>query len=382
MSTSRSRSDFPIVDRCIYLNHAAISPWPAPVVAAMQAFVDDNHDNGPLNYAAWMRLEQRLRKRAAALIGAESSDDIALVKNTSEALNLVARGLDWQPGDAVVFPAGEFPSNALPWRALADKGVAVGEVELDVADPEATLIAALDRRVRLLAFSSVRYDTGLCLDIERLGRAARAHGALVCVDAIQHLGARPLDVAELPVDFVAAGSHKWLLAPEGLGLFWSAPAARARLRQTHYGWRMREDMFNFDSDHGVLPESGRRFEPGTLNNAGIRGLDAALGLLLETGMNAIAGAIEQRTGRFMEGLADLPDISLITPSAPDRHAGIVAFRPARADSRRLLELLRAADIHAAGRGGGVRLSPHFYTPESQIDRTLEVIRDAVTEAVQ
>ncbi|MGM0657207.1 MAG: aminotransferase class V-fold PLP-dependent enzyme [Pseudomonadota bacterium] len=373
------RELFPVVDRHVWLNHAAISPWPAPVGRAMADFVDQNIAQGPLGYAEWLATEQRLRQRAAEFLGAEP-DDLALLKNTSEGLSLIAAGLDWQPGDALLCCGGDFPSNLLPWHQLVPDFVEVREVPFDDDDPEAGLLRALDASVRLLAVSSVRYDSGVRLDLDRLGRAAHAAGALLVVDAIQHLGALPLDVSTAPVDFVIGGSHKWLLAPEGLALFWSRPSARRRLKPLQTGWRMWPDMFNFEREDWHQPESARRFEPGTLNMAGIHGLAAAIELLQSIDPEFRAAQLLRRTGWLIEGLERIPGVEIITPSDPDRRAGIVCFTPGRLDPGDVLKKLAANSIFAAKRGPAVRLSPNFYTPEAHIGEALEAIEAILSRA--
>ena len=370
-------NDFPVLEREVWLNHAAISPWPAAVVQAMRAFVHDNAAHGPLHYDRWLATERRLRERAARLLDAERTDDVALIKNTSEGLSLIASGLDWRPGDRMLCVADEFPSNHLPWIHLVPDHVDVVEVPFSTSDPESLLIDALDDRTRLVAVSSVRYDSGVRLDLDRLGRACHEAGALLAVDAIQQLGALPLSVRDLPVDFVVAGSHKWLLAPEGLALFWSAPAARDRLRPVQAGWRMWPDMFEFDRDDTAIPRHARRFEPGTLNSAGIHGLDAALGLLLDTPANERGARLLAATRRLIDGLDTLPGAELVTPSDDRRRAGIVTFRCTDRDPRRVLAALRADSVVAAPRAGGLRLSPHWYTPMEQIDRALDVLERAL-----
>ena len=372
-----SESDlFPVIDRHTWMNHAAISPWPSPVVEAMRGFVESNAARGPLDYGRWLKTEQRLRERAATLLGGRT-DDIALVKNTSEGLSAIAAGFDWQRGDAVVCCAGDFPSNVLPWRQLVPESVEVREVALQPDDPEAALIEAMDERVRLVTVSSVRYDSGVRLDLQRIGTAARKLGARFAVDAIQHLGALTLNVERLPVDFVVAGSHKWLLAPEGLALFWSRPEARRELHPVQTGWRMWPDMFEFDRADWSIPSGARRFEPGTLNTAGIHGLDAAIGLLLDIDPHAREAALLDRTGRLVEGLERLDGVEVVTPAGRARRAGIVCFRNRSVDSDTVLRRLAEAGIHAARRGSAVRLSPNFYTPLGQVERTLETIRTAL-----
>lgn len=368
------RELFPVIDRHTWMNHAAISPWPSAVGRAMRDFVEQNIAQGPLGYAGWLQTEKALRRYAANLLGAEH-DDLALVKNTSEGLSLIAAGLDWQPGDALVCCGGDFPSNLLPWHHLVPEFVEVREVPFDNQDPEAGLVQALDARVRLLAVSSVRYDSGVRLDLDRLGRAAHEAGALLAVDAIQQLGALPLNVATTPVDFVVGGSHKWLLAPEGLALFWSRPPARRQLKALQAGWRMWPDMFNFERADWHPPDSARRFEPGTLNMAGIHGLAAAIELLDSIDSETRAGQLLECTGWLIDGLGQIPGVEIITPSDPRRRAGIVSFIPGRLDPDDVLKELAARSIFAAKRGRAVRLSPNFYTPEDQIGKTLEAIRD-------
>ena len=364
---------FPVIDRHCWLNHAAISPWPRAVADAVGDFVAANAERGPLDYADWLAVEAELRRRAARLLGAASDDDIALVANTSTGLNAVAAGLDWRPGDSVVFPAADFPSNRLPWQQLERHGVIPRGVPLDAADPERSLIAALSPSTRLLAVSSVFYDTGLHLDLERLGAACARHGALLCVDAIQHLGALPLDVAAIGADFVVAGSHKWMLAPEGIALFWSRPEARSLLTAAAPGWRMFPDPFNFEREDWTPPDSARRFEPGTLNNVAIHGLNAALGLLHDQGADAIGQAVRARSACLTEGLLRLPGVAVTSPLKPERQAGIVTFRAASVDSQALLKRLSERGIHAARRGRQIRLSPHFYTPFAQLEDALAAI---------
>lgn len=374
------RELFPVIDRHTWLNHAAISPWPRPVTRAMRAFVDDNAEYGPLHYADWMKVEASLRQRGADFIGADP-DDLALIKNTSEGLSLIAAGLAWRPGDALICCAGDFPSNLLPWRQLVPDYVDVREVPFDPAEPESALEQALDGSVRLMAVSSVRYDSGVRLDLERLGKAVHANGALLVVDAIQHLGAVPLNVATTPVDFVVAGSHKWLLAPEGLALFWSRPSARRQLGALQTGWRMWTDMFNFGRADWSVPDPARRFEPGTLNMAGIHGLDAAVGLLHALGAEKRAERLLDRTGWLIEGLSEMPGVEILTPEDRDRRAGIVCFVPGREDPDSVLKQLAGRSIFAARRGRSVRLSPNFYTPEDQLARALEVIAAIVVTSV-
>ena len=224
----------PLFDLCqdiVYLNHAAVAPWPRAASEAVTAFAAENAHRGAASYPAWLEMEASLRERLRTLINAPASDDIALLKSTSEGLSFIAQGLPWEAGDNIVIPAAEFPSNRMVWQTLEALGVQLREIDIITAeDPEAALIAAMDERTRLLSCSSVQYAYGLRLDLARIGEACRDSDTLFCVDAIQSLGALRFDLEEIGADFVVADGHKWMTGPEGLALFYCKPDLRERLK--------------------------------------------------------------------------------------------------------------------------------------------------------
>lgn len=365
--------EFPHAPNLIYLNHAGVSPWPQRTAQAICSFATENAWSGAQHYPRWLQVEARLRQRLARLLNAPSTDDIALVKNTSEGLSFVAYGLDWQAGDAVVINNHEFPSNRMVWESLSQRfGVEVRDVDLDASDdPEGALIAALDRRVKLLAISSVQYASGLRMDLERLGSACRKHSVLFCIDAIQSLGALRMDVAALEADFVIADGHKWMLGPEGLGVFYSRPQARERLQLTQFGWHMAQDAGNYDRRDWEVAAAARRFECGSPNTLGIFGLEASLSLLEEIGMAAVEARVLGNARRLIETILEQPQLELLSPAHPQRHAGIVTFRVTGKDSRQVYRRLLENGIICANRGGGIRFSPHFYNTAEQLDAALD-----------
>ncbi|HEY7906577.1 MAG TPA: aminotransferase class V-fold PLP-dependent enzyme [Wenzhouxiangella sp.] len=367
---------FPVIDRHIWLNHAAISAWPTPVIEAAHSFVQENQLHGALNYETWVNTEEHLRTQLAQFIHAPSANDISLLRNTSEALNIIAQGLSWQSGDEVIFPANEFPSNLLPWAWLQNKGVVPKAIELSDKNPEQDLIDAMTPKTRLVAASSVQFDTGLRLDLARIGQACRRHDALFSVDVIQHLGAIPLDLSTLPIDFVVCGSHKWLMAPEGIGFMWSRASARAQMEVALPGWRMYPDPFNFNRTDWTPPDTGRRFETGTVNMFGIHGLAAAISLLAELGPTSTSEALLDRTDYLVSALSQNPHIEMITPIEREKRAGIVCFRPKGTNAECMVDALAKEQIFVAKRGHNIRVSPHFYTPYDQIDAFLNRIEDA------
>lgn len=367
-------AEFPQEPNLRYLNHAAVAPWPRRASQAVCAFAEQNLRIGARDYPQWLQLEQRLRSRLARLLNAPSSADVALVKNTSEALSFVAFGLDWRAGDQVVISDQEFPSNRVVWEALRPRGVEVIEVSLAGGDPEGALINACTPRTRLLAISAVQYASGLRLDLQRLGAGCAARNVLLCIDAIQQLGAQPFDVQASQCAFAMADGHKWMLGPEGLGVFYCRRDLREQLTLHEYGWHMLEDAGNYDRRDWQPAKTARRFECGSPNMLGATALEASLSLLEEVGMPQVATQIEERIARLHEGIARLPGASLLSPADPVRRAGILTFRLAGQDDAQLFEALKQQQVVCALRGGGVRLSPHFYTPERVIEEVLDLLR--------
>ncbi|MDD2046595.1 aminotransferase class V-fold PLP-dependent enzyme [Pseudomonas putida] len=357
-----------------YLNHAAVAPWPTRASQAVARFASENVWLGARDYPDWMAMEQRLRERLMRLTNAPSTDDIALVKNTSEALSFVAFGIDWQDGDQIVISDEEFPSNRIVWEALADQGVEVIQVSLKGQDPEADLLAACGPRVRLLAISAVQFASGLRLDLVRLGQGCRERNVLFCIDAIQQLGALPFDVQAYQCDFAMADGHKWMLGPEGLGVFYCRAEVRPQLQLSEYGWHMLEHMGDYTRTTWEPARSARRFECGSPNMLGAAALDASLSLLEEVGMGQVSTLLAERVQWLYEGLAAIPGVQLHSPEDPQRRSGIVSFSIAGVDNAQAYHLLKQQQVVCITRGPGVRFSPHFYTPRQIIDETLAIVR--------
>lgn len=370
--------EFTLKPPWIYLNHAAVAPWPRRTAEAVRRFAEENQDYGASHYEAWLATERATRAQIATLIKAPSDDDIAFVKNTSEALSIVAHGFPWQAGDNVVISDEEFPSNRIVWESLTRYGVRVREVGLNVRDPEQALLDAADDRTRLLSISSVQYASGLRLDLARLGAACRAREIAFCVDAIQSLGAIDHHVAACAIDFLMADAHKWLLGPEGIGVFYCRAAWRERLMLHEYGWRMVQHPGDFDRREWQVDPSARRFECGSPNMLGIHALSASLSLLLEIGMPRVERLVLTRAEHLMAAIEASPVLELATRRDPGRYAGIVSFRHRHMPSAALYELLRQQHVVCALRAGAVRFSPHCHTALAQLDQALAVASEVGT----
>lgn len=373
-------AEFKLDSDICYLNHAAVAPWPQRSTDAVVRFARENAERGAQHYPQWVEVENRLRQNLATLINAPSADDIALVKNTSEALSFVAYGLDWQPGDEIIISDQEFPSNRIVWESLSDQAVTVRTVGLGDGDSEAAIMDALGPQTRMLAISSVQYGTGYRLDLDRLGAACRAADVLFCVDAIQSIGAHPVDVQRSQIDFTMADGHKWLLGPEGLGVFYVRPALRDQLRLTEYGWHMVEKRSDFDQKDWTIATNATRFECGSPNMLAAHALEASTALLLEQGMESVQELLVEKTAFLADALSRIDGLEIISSREPQRQSGILTFRIAGIDSQWLYRTLMDHRVICASRGGGVRFSPHFYTPRAAMELAVSRLESIVNQA--
>jgi cysteine desulfurase/selenocysteine lyase len=364
--------EFPQSDDIIYLNHAAVSPWPLRTARAVQEFAEQNLRQGARAYPQWLHTERALRAQLQRLVNAPSIDDIALLKNTSEALSVIAHGLSWQRGDNVVLCTQEFPSNRIVWESLHEFGVECRIVPVTARseDPEAALLSAVNAQTRLLAVSSVQYASGLRMDLQRLGDFCHDQGVLFCVDAIQSLGALPFDAQAVHADFVVADGHKWLLGPEGLAVFYCRAELRPQLRLRQFGWHMVEHHDDFDRLDWAPAHSARRFECGSPNMLGIHALHASLSLIEEIGINSLATNIIKNSRLLIDIISNYDLLEVLTPTLPERHAGIVSFRSRQVEARRIHQALMAQGVICAQRGDGVRFSAHFYADAAQLERAV------------
>ena len=359
---------FDLEEGVYYLNHAAVSPWPIRTTEVVTQFAMANQRRGSLEYLQWLETEKTLRKQLQRHIQARSEDEIALVKNTSEGLSIIAYGLDWQQGDNVVGTDQEFPSNRIVWESLASKGVTFRPAPLTQHDtPEEAIFAQVDENTRMIAISSVEYGSGLRLDLETIGRYCQQHNILFCVDAIQSIGALAMDVEKFHIDFLAADGHKWMMGPEGLGVFYCRKERMPMLHLNQYGWHMVEQVGNFDRTEWEIAASARRFECGSPNMVAVHALHASLSIIDDLGIEAIETQVLTNSEMLFAMFNANNHYSVLTPQNEGRYAGIVTVKPLKKSSQHFYEQLTQAGIFCAPRGGGVRFSPHFYTPSSVLE---------------
>jgi cysteine desulfurase/selenocysteine lyase len=364
----RYRQEFPVTERLIYLNHAAVSPLPRRVADAMKQMADDACQFGSIHYETWMATYEGIRVATARLIGA-SRDEIAIVKNTSEGICTVAAGLDWKPGDRVVAFREEFPANYYPWKRLEAKRV---QVEwLSITDPLDQVEKAC-RGAKLLAVSFVQYLSGLRADLKAMGQICHHHGCFFFVDAIQGLGAFPLDVEECHIDALAADGHKWLLGPEGCGVLYVRRQWLDRIEPIEFGWTNTAQYADYSSRDMTLRADAGRFECGTLNTIGCFGLKAALDLILEVDPACIGPLVTARANEIAAG-ALAKGYEILGDRRPETSSGIVSIRHPSLDARMVVRELKDKGISAAPRQGWVRCSPHFYLTPEDIAKVVEAL---------
>jgi selenocysteine lyase/cysteine desulfurase len=368
------RALFPITERLNYLNHAAVSPLPLPSVKAVEAQLKDVHENGSLNFADWLSTKEEARKLLAAMLGARP-EQVAFMRNTSDALSTVANGLPWREGDNVVTFRGEFPSNLYPWLRLRDAfGVEVrmceernGRIDFD------ELAALIDQRTRVVTISYVQFASGFRIDAERLARIARQHDALLVADVIQALGVVPINVEAELIDVAAGAGHKWLMAPEGVGYLYLSDRARERVQPTLVGWVSVPEPFdtvNLDQgwNRGTLA-----WETGTGPASLFYGFRASLDLLTGLGTEKIERHLEELTDHLCERLK-ARKYEVVSSRLPGEKSQIVCIRHGAGMSPMALYThLKDRNIVTAPRSDRLRIAPHAYNLPKEIDRLIDAL---------
>jgi len=356
------RDQFPVTEHLIYLNHAAVAPLCRPAAEAIRWLAGDACNFGSSHYGEWLAAYEGLRKATATLIHS-APDEIAIVKNTSEGIAMVAGGIDWQEGDRVVAFREEFPANYYPWQRLANRGVHVHWLSIEASIDE---IAAAAAGARLLAISFVNYLSGYRVDVKAIGDVCRSHNCFFFVDAIQGLGAFPLDVEECSIDALAADGHKWMLGPEGNGILYVRKSRLDEIEPVEFGWTNPAGYNDYSSRDMTLRADAGRYECGTLNTVGCFGQKAALELLLEVGIERIAPVVFELATRIEEGVRS-KGYEVMAERTAQTGSGIVSFRHPKIDARQIVSDLKQAHVAAAPRQGWVRTSPHFYVSPESID---------------
>jgi selenocysteine lyase/cysteine desulfurase len=372
MDWTALRTEMPVTRDWAFLDHAAVAPLTERARRALGEWADDMTHHGVVHEGRWLKQIEEVRRQFGRLLNAEPHD-LAFVKNTSEGIGFVAEGLPWRVGDNVVIAAEEYPANVYPWMNLQSRGVEVRRVPSRGARVEIDdLLAALDGRTRLVSLSFVEFASGFRNDLDTIGRLCRERDILFCVDAIQGLGVLPLDVRKTPLDFLAADGHKWLLGPEGAGVFWIRRELVETLHPVSVGWKSVVGAWDFSTIDFRLEVHAGRWENGTPNISGIVALGASLGLLLEIGIDAIAARVLELTDYLCEKAAEAGLEVFSSRRVADR-SGIVSLIVPGVEAREAAKRCRASGVVVNARAGRVRVSPHFYNTQEELDRFVNLL---------
>lgn len=379
--STRNR-EFPVTAQRRFMGHAGVCPLPRVAVEALAAFAGHGSENAQENGWVWGEVE-RARASAATLLGC-TPGEVALIGPTTLGLNLVARGMPWEPGDEVLYYQDDYPANVYPWSDLHRHGVkpvaleppAPGVITWDVVQ------SALTPHTRLVSLASANFLSGYRVDLDEIGRNLRKRGVFFCVDGIQTLGAFPVSVEH--VDFLSADSHKWLLGPCGAGIFYVREDLHDFLRPALLGsWNVESPEFVAQRDVAFYP-GARRYECGMLNLPGIAGMRASMDLLLGLGVDRVAGRLLDLRRTLLELLRPKGYRLYIedTDTRPEAHDGarsgiVTVYHPDR-DMAERDQALRARDIVVSlrqNRDGArfLRFSPHVYNTEDDLRAAAEVL---------
>lgn len=370
--TPLDRSLFAAAENYIYLNHAAVGVLPRPTREALHAFIDAHATGGVARVWPYEARMDEYRARIARFIGAQPGT-IAVLRNTGDGANVIAGGFPWQTGDEVILPDNEFPANAQPWLPLRKRGVNLHFIQTarERLTPD-VLRKHITRRTKIVTVSWVSFEDGYRHDLGALAEVAHAHGALLCVDAIQGLGAFPIDVGACGIDALYCGGAKWMLALQGVSFLYVAPHLIDRLDLASPGWRSVEDMWNFlEYDQPLAPDA-TRFEGGTPNFIGALSLAESINVLERAGTERIAAHVLALTDRLTDGLY-AAGVDVGTIRSDGASSGIVTFKPHSADPVELGKALQGEGIVTTYRAGGIRVAPHGYNTFEEIDALVESV---------
>lgn len=370
---------FPILRNWTFLNHAGVCPIPAATAEAFRKYAREA-EAGAYLHTTWYQDIEKLRQGCAELINA-NRDEIAFIKNTSEGISIVANGIDWQFGDRIVTTQVEYPANVYPWmEQVRGRGVKLVQVE-EISDEngrrtvptERILEEAAHPKTKIVTLSHVEYASGQRHDLRKIGAFCREHGKLFCVDAIQSVGVLPVDVQEMKIDYLSADGHKWMLGPEGAGIFYCRRELIERTRPIMVGWMNVVDAQNYGDYNYTLKADAGRFECGSYNVPGLLALKASIDMIRQIRVGAIAQRVRELTDLLIDRLMR-KGYQIISPRDKWQWSGIVSFTSTRHDHKKLVVALRKEhQIEIALRESRLRASPHFYNTEDQIARLVDLL---------
>jgi len=374
ISQEQFRSYFDVAGRRLFFNHAAYSPLSKPAVSAMNEFLVHRQMGNPLSWNIAEGHMEGLRANYGKLVGAPP-ERIGHMANTVSGINVLANGLDWKSGDHILLYADEFPSNVMPFLNLKDKGV---EVEF-ISAPDGRVTpdlfeAALKPQTRLISMSSVQYLTGYRADLKALAELCHSRSILFSVDAIQSVGVVPTDVIASGIDFMAVGGHKWMMSPLGTGFLYLTEELQRRLKLVHRGYMGHVNPIDFGNFDQELSPHARRFELGAFNASGMAGAEKATELLLDCGIDSIFRHVRKLIGQFEWGLEELPFECMYQFEENEQSSICMFSHTDNSRNEAIFQSLSKSGVNISLRGRGLRLAPHYYNTQDEIEQILALLK--------
>jgi cysteine desulfurase / selenocysteine lyase len=351
------RDEFPALGNWTFLNTATFGQLPRRATEAVARHFTHRDEFACADFLSWFDDMQRVREKAARLIHCEA-DDIAFVANASTALGILLAGLDWQSGDRILTLEHEFPNNLYAPGLLDRQGVQMVETSWD------RFYDSVDARTRLVCISSVNYNTGFTPPLAEIADFLRERGVMFYIDGTQSVGALQFDVGRIQPDMLAVHAYKWMISPNGAGFMYVSPELRQRLRPNVLGWRSHRDWRNVDNlHHGVpeLAESAEKYEGGSVAFALIYAMEASLDLILEIGPDVIERRVlnlAEKTREIVRRHGARVDLC---------GSAIVAARFENRDVSALARALKEHGVLVSARRGNLRVSPHLYNNEQDLE---------------
>jgi len=366
------RDLYPHTTDQLYLNHAAIAPMNTRAQQAIMEFMKLRLGKHVEFWPEALDKKAYFVELIAKLLHVHQ-DSIALTSNTSAGLNILALGLSWKPGDRILLNNFEFPSNVIPFQNLQRLGVEIDFVshrngKIDLED----IKKAIHPNTKLLSISFVEFLNGYRNDMKTLGDICRENELIFSVDAIQGLGALDLNAKETNIDFLSSGGHKWLMWPAGLGFVYISPRIFDQLYPAQAGWMSLDVPFDFFNYQQPLAPNARRFEPGVFSTISIMGSTATLEMMLEIGLDNIEKKILGNTQYLITELIER-GYKLYTDPTPERQSGIVTFYHPEAEA--VFNYLKENRVTVSLREGMIRVSPHFYHDQQDLEKFLKILGD-------
>ncbi len=359
-----------IKDR-IYFNYARTGPLLEPAARKIQALVEEGMEPFEFHRDAWIHHQEHTRKVIAELIGA-STDEIAFTNSTSSGLSLIAGAVRWKEGDRILYPSDEYPSNRFVWDNLEEKGVITEAIEPERNVPFSKQLEGFDlSNVRLVAVSAVSFWDGRRHDIERIAKICHANNVLLSVDAIQAVGAIPVDVKSWDCDFLASGGQKWLFGPIGTGFVYFKKRLIPELAVPQMGWGNVKPLPDLLAQDYEFADGAKRFEPGYVDLAAFVGLATAIETMKHIGWKKIYERIAHLVEKEQKELAKLG----CPPIASGRHAGIIAFDHPNAEA--IHKKLMERKIYTTQRLNRIRISLHASVSDEDLALFFDALRSLV-----